>query len=184
MVASAQQFGSPRSPRGRARLALWVLAPLVGLVVVIAVVASLPSVDCGEGGGASDAQEAVVLAITALVSLAAFAAAAVRLRGLRRAGGSWAAHRTVFLVGIGAVLLSGLAVALARAEFAYFFVGAGLAGMLLTGIALLGVLVVWVGGRGVDGAGGLLPLYLLGAGLFCYPVVVLLGLFAQSGVGC
>ena len=182
-MKASEQLAAPTPAPGRLRLALWILGPIVGLVVVVTAVAGLPAVECGEGGGASVSEETVVVAITALLSLAAFAAAAVRLRGLRRAAQSWAAHRTVVLAGIGAVLLSGLVAALTQGEFAYFFFGACLAGMLLAGVALLGLLVVWVRGRGVEGAGGLLPLYLLGAGLL-YPVVLLLGLLAQSGIGC
>jgi hypothetical protein len=169
---------------GRSRLALWILAPALGLVALVQVVAGLEGVECGEGGGASDLEVFVVVTMTAVFSLAAIVGAAVRLLALRRSGRAWVAHRTVLSIGIGAVLLSGIVFALAASDAAYFLLGACLAGMALTGIALVGLLVAWFRGAGVAGSGGLLPLYLLGAGLFTFPILLLLAAIGQSGVGC
>jgi hypothetical protein len=57
-------------------------------------------------------------------------------------------------------------------------------GLVLTGLALLSLVVAWVAGLRVNQLGVLLPLYLLGAALFAYPLVGLLGLLVSSGIGC
>jgi hypothetical protein len=51
-------------------------------------------------------------------------------------------------------------------------------------MALLSLLVAWVAGLRIDQLGVLLPLYLLGAAVFAYPLVGLLGLLVSSGIGC
>ncbi len=57
-------------------------------------------------------------------------------------------------------------------------------GLLLTGLALVVLLVAWAAGARLNRIGLLLPLYLFGVALFAYPLVGLLGLLASSGIGC
>ena len=58
------------------------------------------------------------------------------------------------------------------------------AGPGLTAIALLWLLLGWARGRRPDEVGMLLPVYLIGLGLFAYPFIALIATLSNSGIGC
>jgi hypothetical protein len=168
---------------GRDGLGFWICGPLLALVVVFWAVAGLPAVECGEGGGPSTSQESRVAMLTLLASLAVGVAAAWRLAALRRRG-AWRSPGQLLPLGAAAVVLAGATAAVADGHVLAFLAGACLAGLAVTAIAFLALVVAWALGRSTDDVGGLLPLYLFGAGLFCYPLLLLFAVVANSGIGC
>lgn len=173
---------SPRRFWGREGLGLWIWLPLLALYALLKVAVDAPDVECGEGGGASGGEEALILALTVVLSLTACGGAALRIVRLRGAGG-WRAPGRPLLFGAVAVLLTGLVFAIVDRPV-YFFFGACLAGLALTAVAFLALLVAWARRRSVDEVGALLPVYLLGAGIFCYPLALLITALGNSGLGC
>lgn len=163
--------------RERTKLGLWILLPLIAWVVVWIAALSMPDADCDGTGVDAGTEEAVLIALVAAASLATAGAALWRFVSLALAD-ALSAGRDLTLVGcvVASVLV---AVAMAPRIEVVFVVG-----LVLTGIALLSLLVAWVAGLRVDRLGLLLPLYLLGAALFAYPLVGLLGLLISSGIGC
>jgi hypothetical protein len=163
--------------RERTKLGLWICLPLLAWVVVWIAVLSLPASDCDGTGTDAEAEQALLIALVAAASLATGAAALWRFVSLSAAN-AFSAGRDLTLVGsvVAAVLL---AVAVTSQVEAIFVTG-----LVLTGLALLSLLVAWVAGLRVNQLGLLLPLYLLGAALFAYPLVGLLGLLVSSGIGC
>ncbi len=163
--------------RERTKLGLWILLPLIAWVVVWIVALSMPDADCDGTGTDAGAEEAALIALVAAASLATAAAALWRLVGLALAD-ALSARRDLTLVGsfVASVLV---AFALTARVEVIFVVG-----LILTGLALLSLLVAWLAKLRVDQLGLLLPLYLLGAALFAYPLVGLLGLLISSGIGC
>jgi hypothetical protein len=64
------------------------------------------------------------------------------------------------------------------------FVGVLVTVLLLTAVVLVALLVAWALGRSVEEVGVLLPVYLVGAALFCYPTLLLLVEIGQGGLAC
>jgi hypothetical protein len=110
-------------------------------------------------------------------SLAAVAAAAVRLMDAFRADDG---HGPI------AVAVAGCAIVLGALLLPYGapIVGILALGMAATAIALLALLAVLLVGRGAGPVAALLPVYLLGCGLFVYPSVLFLYAIGNSGIGC
>ena len=170
---------------GRVGLGLWILAPILGLIILFEVLVGLPSVDCdGTGSGASAHEELLVCLLTAGLSLGAFAAAGRRIVALRRDGRAWNAPTRVFAFAAGAGVLLGAVEAILQGSIAFAFYGVFLTGLVLTGAALAILLGGLLSGRDVDAMGGVLAFYLVGAGLFCYPLLLFLSLLGQSGIAC
>jgi hypothetical protein len=141
---------------------------------------SMPSADCDGYGTDAGEQEAVLIALVAAASLAAAGAAVWRLVGLSNAD-AFSPRRDLTIGGSVVVALVMAAAASApRARIEVLPV----TGLLLTGLALLLLLIAWAAGVRVDRVGLLLPVYLLGAAVFAYPLVGLLGLLSSSGIGC
>jgi hypothetical protein len=164
----------------RTKLGLWICLPLLAWFVVWIAVLSMPSPDCGSSGTDAGGEEAMLIVLVAASSLAAAGAALWRLVDLGRAN-AFSAGRDLAIGGSVVVALAFAAVASspgARIEVL------PVAGLLLTGLALLALLMAWAAGVRVNRVGLLLPLYLLGAALFAYPLVGLIGLLASSGIGC
>ncbi len=163
--------------RERTKLGLWICLPLLAWVVVWIAALSMPASDCDGYGADAGVEEATLIALVAVASLAAAAAALWRVVSLTLAD-ALSAGRDLTLVG-GAVASVLVTVAVtSRVEVIF------VTGLVLTGLALLSLLVAWVAGLRVNQLGALLPLYLLGAAVFAYPLVGLLGLLVSSGIGC
>ncbi|HUC08213.1 MAG TPA: hypothetical protein VMR96_08985 [Solirubrobacterales bacterium] len=163
--------------RERTKLGLWICLPLLAWVVVWIAALSMPASDCDGYGADTGAEEATLIVLVAVASLAAGAAALWRFVSLARAD-AFRPGRDLTLVG-GAVASVLVTVAVtSRAEVIF------VTGLVLTGLALLSLAVAWVAGLRLNQLGVLLPLYLLGAALFAYPLVGLLGLLISSGIGC
>jgi len=163
--------------RERTKLGLWTCLPFLAWIVVWIAALSMPTPDCEGGGTASDAEAAVLIVAVAAASLGTAAAALWRLVGLGRAG-AFSARRDLTLVG--AVVATILVAIGLNPQFENVAVVA----LVLTGLAFVSLLVAWAAGLRLDQLGLLLPLYLLGAALFAYPLVGLIGLLASSGLGC
>ncbi len=163
--------------QARAKLGLWICLPLLAWVVVWIAALSMPASDCDGYGTDNGTGEVTLVVLVAAASLAAAVAALWRFVSLRRAD-AFSPPRDLTLVGT--VVFAALAVVAVSPRVEVLAV----AGLGLTGLALLSLLVAWAAGLRVDQLGLLLPLYLLGAALFAYPLVGLLGLLASSGIGC
>jgi|SRR6188768_4512816 len=161
----------------RTRLGLWTFLPLLAWVVVWIAALSMPAADCDGTGTDAGAEGVALITIVAAASLGAVAAGLWRLVSLSNAK-AYSARRDLTLAGIAAALALVAAVATSRVE------AVAVAGLVLTGLAFLSLLVSWVAGMRLDRLGLLVPLYLLGAALFAYPLVGLLGLLSSSGIGC
>jgi hypothetical protein len=161
----------------RTKLGLWICLPLLAWGAVWIAALSMPAADCGGDGTDSGSEEAVLIALVAATSLAAAAAALWRFVRLTLAD---AFSATSDLTLVGSVVVSIVVAVAVTSRVEVIFV----TGLVLTGMALLSLLVAWVAGLPVNQLGLLLPLYLLGAALFAYPVVGLLGLLVSSGIGC
>ncbi|HEU4736626.1 MAG TPA: hypothetical protein VFS48_06335 [Solirubrobacterales bacterium] len=163
--------------RERTKLGLWICLPLLAWVAVWIAALSMPASDCDGSGTDAGAEEALLIALVAVASLAAAAAALWRFVSLALAD-AFSAGRDLTLVGSAVALVLVTVVVTSRAEVIF------VTGLVLTGLALLSLVVAWVAGLRVNQLGVLLPLYLLGAALFAYPLVGLLGLLVSSGIGC
>jgi hypothetical protein len=164
----------------RTKLGLWICLPLLAWVAVWTAALSMPASDCDGYGPDSGAEEVLLIVLVAAASLATAGAALWRLVGLGSAN-AFSAGRDL-TIGGSALLALALAV-LASAPRDRIEV-VPVVGLLLTGLALVVLLVAWAAGARLNRVGLLLPLYLFGAALFAYPLVGLLGLLASSGIGC
>jgi hypothetical protein len=164
----------------RTKLGLWICLPLLAWAAVWAAALSMPASDCGGNGVDSGEEEVLLIVLVAAASLGAAAAALWRLVDLGRAG-ALSAGRDLALGGSVIVTLILATVASGPRDRVEVI---PLVGLLLTGLALLVLLVAWAAGVRADKVGLLLPFYLLGAALFAYPIVGLLGLLISSGIGC
>jgi hypothetical protein len=148
-------------------------------VVWIVADATLPASDCdGVSDEATGLAGFLVLAVIGAASLGACAAAAVRLATHFRAdegGAPLAVAVADCAIVLGAFLLpfSGAPI-----------VGLFVLGLAATGLALLALLGYLVVGRGLNQAAVVLPVYLLGCGLFLYPSVLFLFAIGNAGLGC
>jgi hypothetical protein len=149
-------------------------------VAVWAAALSMPSADCDGYRTDAGEQEAVLIALVAAASLAAAGAAVWRVVSLSNAD-AFSARRDL---AIGGSVVAALAVAAAASAPRARIEVLPVTGLLLTGLALLLLLVAWAAGLRVNRVGLLLPAYLLGAAVFAYPLVGLLGLLSSSGIGC
>jgi hypothetical protein len=164
----------------RTKLGLWVCLPLLAWGLVWAAALSMPASDCGGNGADSGEEEVLLIVLVAVASLAAAGAALWRLVDLGRAN-AFSAGRDLTVGGSAVVALILAAVASAPRDRVEAI---PVVGLLLTGLALLALLIAWAAGVRINRVGLLLPLYLLGAALFAYPIVGLLGLLISSGIGC
>jgi hypothetical protein len=164
----------------RTKLGLWICLPLLAWAAVWSAALSMPASDCDGYGPDSGEEEVLLIVLVAVASLAAAAAALWRLVGLGNAN-SFSAGRDLTTGGGVVVALALAAVASAPRDRIEVV---PVAGLLLTGLALVVLLIAWAAGVRVNQVGLLLPLYLFGAALFAYPLVGLLGLLASSGIGC
>jgi hypothetical protein len=163
-----------------AKLGLWICLPLLAWGAVWFAALSMPVSDCDGYGSDSGEQEVMLVVLVAAASLCTAGAALWRLVGLSRAN-AFSARRDLTIGGSVVVALVLAAVASApRARIEIIPV----TGLLLTGLALLALLIAWAAGVRADQVGLLLPLYLLGAALLAYPLVGLLALAGSSGTFC
>jgi hypothetical protein len=161
----------------RTKLGLWICLPLLAWVVVWIAALSMPSADCDGYGTDAGTEEAVLIVVVVVASLSTAGAALLRLVRLAQAG-AFSLRRDA---AIGAIVVAALVLAatfVVRAEVLL------VVGLLLTGVALLALLVAWAAGLRANQVGLLLPLYLLGAAVIAYPLVGLIGLLSSSGIGC
>jgi hypothetical protein len=165
------------------RLGLWICIPLLLWGAVWIAAFSMPRADCDGYGSDAGTQEALLAIFVAAASLGTAGAALFRLVSLGRAG-AFSLQRDLTIGGI-VVATQALAVATttSRAYAAPIQVLA-VVGLLLTGLALLALVVAWGIGLRADDVGLLLPFYLLGAAVLAYPLVGLLALASSSGVFC
>jgi hypothetical protein len=161
----------------RTKLGLWICLPLLAWGVVWIAALSMPASDCDGTGTDAGAEEVVLIALVVAASLATAAGALRRFVSLAQAD-AFSAGRDLTLVGCAAAAVLAAVVVTSWVEVIF------LVGLVLTGIALVALLASWAVGLRIDQLGLLLPLYLLGAALFAYPVVGLLGLLISSGIGC
>jgi hypothetical protein len=166
--------------RASEKLGLWICLPLLAWIVVWIAALAMPAADCDGYGTDSGRQEATLIVLVAIASLGTAAAALWSVVDLGRAGG-FSAGRDL-TIGGGAVVAFALAVVASAPGDRVEVIP--VVGLVLTGVALLALLVAWVARVRPARMGLLLPLYLLGAALFAYPVVGLIGLLASSGIGC
>lgn len=163
--------------RARTELGLWIGLPLLAWAAVWIAALSMPAADCGGEGTDAGTEEAVLIALVAAASISTAAAALWRFVRLALAD-AFSASRDLTLAG--SVVASLLVAVAVTSQVEVIFV----TGLVLTGLALLALLVALAAGLRLDQLGLLLPLYLLGAALFAYPLVGLLGLLVSSGIGC
>jgi hypothetical protein len=164
------------------KLGPWICLPLLFWGVVWMIVLSLPSASCDGYGEDAGPQEVLLIVVVAAASLATAAGALFRLVELGRAK-AFNAGRDLTIGGIAAAALV-FAAAATTSRFPAVIQVLSLVGLLMTGLALLALLVAWAVGLRANQVGLLLPLYLLGAALLAYPLVGLLGLASSSGVFC
>ena len=165
--------------RGRGELALWIGTPILAFVVVYNVAGALPAPECGEGGGATGGEMTFFWILVAAAMATGVIAAVARLSALGRRGllGGWHAFGALAII-----LAAGVVVLVwGWTPLAAVLVVAGGA---LTAGSLLALLVAWGLGRSVDQVGVLLPVYLLGAAILCFPAVAVLVAISQSGLAC
>jgi hypothetical protein len=169
--------------RGAQGLGPWVCGPLLGLVVLLTAIADLPGVDCGESRPDGSSRETLLVVVTALASVATVAASCWRLAVLRRQG-RWRLSPWPVLVLAGLVLVCAAIGATEPRQLPGLLFAVFLAGLLLTALALLTLAVGWARGRSVDDVGLVVPLYLFGMGLLCYPAITSVALIFNSGALC
>jgi hypothetical protein len=120
---------------------------------------------------------------TAAASLGCVAAAVLRFVSLARAGRDLRRQLGIVAAGFAAALV--LIALLAEARTAIDLFGwLCVVGATATALALPALLVALLAGRKADDVGLLLPFYLLGAGLFVYPLFTLFALAVNSGGLC
>ncbi len=162
-------------------LGWWIWAPLLALLLLCLVASRVPSGDCSGEDPGGGTQLTIALVFAALASLGAFVAAGQRLIALHSAG-SLRPRRD-----LGIAVAAALAFLVSIAAFTSWLAddvseGLLLIGPGLTAVALLALLLAWA--TGLRPVGLLLPVYLIGLGLFAYPFVAFLTLISNSGVGC
>jgi hypothetical protein len=169
---------APEDPGGR--LGRWVIGPLLALLLVLVLIFQLPGGNCEPGTSASSPQRTILLIVAGLASLGTIAAGLRHWVPLARRNGLW------ILAGIVLIGLLALGLLLSfhthdnGATFGAIFLG----GVALTFLDLLVLLVAWATGRRVADVGALLPLYLVGVGVFFYPLIAILVLVGTSGALC
>lgn len=165
--------------KGRGELALWIGIPILAFVVVFNVGDGLPSPECGEGGGATSGEVSLFEILVAVATFAGVVAAALRLSVLGRRGLLSSRH----LIGLTAILLAAGLVVLV---WGWTALGGALivSGGVITAASLVALVLAWVLSRDVDQVGVLLPVYLLGSALLCYPALLILAVIDQSGLAC
>ena len=154
--------------------------PLAALILVWLVAdAALPASNCdGVSVEASDFAKVAALVVIGAASLGACLAAAIRLgSSLRSRDGR---GPLAVLLAAAAIVLGALLLPIGGAPVIALFV----LGLAATWVALLGLLVMLAAGRSKDRTGPLLPVYLLGCGLFLYPSVLFLFAIGNAGLGC
>jgi hypothetical protein len=164
------------------KLGPWICLPLLFWGVIWMIVLSLPSASCDGYGDDAGPQEVLLIVVVAAASLATAGGALFRLVQLGRAK-AFKAGRDLTVGGI-ALAAMAFAITATTSRFPAVIQVLSLVGLLLTGLALLALLVAWAAGQRVDQVGLLLPLYLLGAAVLAYPLVGLLGLASSSGALC
>lgn len=173
-------------------LALWVSGPVLALAAIVLLFAALPPVDCAAiGWSAGDSpQRTALIAFSSIASLGLAIAGVRQLVALRRRRQfrrrlprlSWRAA-ALALAAIAALALLIPAHLLLFPLF-FLFCAIYVGGMLFTGIALLGLAIAWVSGRHVEDVGAVLPLYLLGSGLFYLPSAATFAVTVGDGALC
>jgi hypothetical protein len=174
---------------GDASLGPWICLPLLAFLLVGIAATQVPVPDClgaGTGAGSDDGEPvAIMVSLAGVASLLALGGAVQRLLALRRAGAfSLRRDGTIGAVVAIALLLATAVPASRRGDLGAGLEGLFLAGLALAVLALLLLLVAWAARRRLDGVGVLVPAYLIGAGVFAYPLVAFLGLVSSSGVFC
>jgi hypothetical protein len=162
------------------KLGLWICLPLLAWGLIWIAAFSMPASDCDGYGADTGEDEVLLVVLVAAASLATAGAALWRLVDLSRAS-AFRAGRDLTIGG--GVLVAFAFAAVAAAPRARIEILPAV-GLLLTGLALLALLVAWAARVRPNQVGLLLPLYLLGAALFAYPLVGLLGLASSSGAFC
>jgi hypothetical protein len=156
--------------------------PVLGLLVLWVVIGALPGSDCNGSSGGSSVAEIAVAVVASVASVGAIAAGGYRLGATLFREPGFSAVQAVFaafaIVG-GAFLSSALfherLTSLGRIQ---------VTGVLVTGILLLELVVTLFARLDADQAGLLLALYLLGAGLFVYPLLAQFAVAASNGAFC
>jgi hypothetical protein len=167
--------------RWRDSLGPWICAPLLAFAVLVVAIFAIPSADC-EGTGDHRLDPAVLLGIGGAAALGCLAAAGYRVEMLRRGQGIPRAQVLGALAAVVVLVLLGVT-GPERHEIEQFY-RVYLAAAVATAIALILLLVAWIGGRRPDAVGLLLPAYLVGAALFVLPGVALLAAALKSGAIC
>jgi hypothetical protein len=161
------------------RLWPWVGLPVLALVLIAIAVYPLPAGSCDGYEEDTGLAGIAVLVLTGVAVASCLAAASVRLVALKRAGLS-AAELGVL---VGALPALALLTYLPPSSGEYVLKAIAL-GCCATVVALLALVVNGLLGRHVGDVRVLLPLFLLGAALFVYPSLAMLGLAVSSGIGC
>jgi uncharacterized membrane protein YczE len=161
-------------------LAAWVFLPLLALVVVWMVAdATLPASDCdGVSEETSGFATYLVLAVVGAASLGTCAAAALRISASFRAGEELG-PLAVAVIGCAIVLGAFLLPISGPPIVGMFFLG-----LPTTGLVLIALLVSLPSARAREHCAAMLPVYLLGCGLFAYPSVLFVFAIGNSGLGC
>jgi hypothetical protein len=172
---------------GRTELGLWICGPFLGLLLVYLVGQSLPDATCCRGGFEGNCdflfsdQEMNLLLATGVATMGACIAATVRLMALwqrrRVLAGIFSAFFVVLFLAVIHLGLGGERLDPTRTDVVVF-------GTIATGIALAFLLPFWRRGLDSDHAAVLLPLYLMGSGLFVYPALALLAFNSHAGSPC
>jgi len=171
--------GSSRSPG----LGLWAGLPFAALFLLVLAIGALPGSDCSDSSHGTSAGEVLVAAVACAASVGCIAAGSYRLGALLfgepRVSGLQVALAAVF------VGLTILAAGIYDSGRSVTFLGHILiVGTAATAVVFLVLVVALIARRTVDEAGLFVPLYLLGAGLFVYPIFALLALGASRGAFC
>jgi hypothetical protein len=180
-------FGVDDAMAGQKRsvsLALWVSGPVLALAAIVLLFVAVPPVDCGVSGwsAGSSPQRTVLIVFSSIVSLGAAIAGIRQLLALRHRR-QWRCQRPWKALALATAGLTALA--LLKPVYLFdLFIAVSVGVMLLTGMALLGLAIAWARGRDVEGVGAILPLYLLGAGLFCLPSAAIFAVGVANGVLC
>jgi hypothetical protein len=172
--------GSSQLARG-GPLGRWIMAPFAVLLLFLLVAYFVPQASvCETEGNGLTTRDSILLGICGLASLGFAAAALRRFLALERQGRIWRG------VGYAVVIVPvvGLALSFALPGGESLFGSLMGIGALLSGGSLLALFVAWIARRRVEEVGLLLPLYLTGAGVFCFPTLAGLVLVAGSGALC
>jgi hypothetical protein len=163
-------------------LGVWVWLPVLAFLLLFIVIAGTPGADCDGIADDHSGSEALTLTVAIAASLCALVAAWSRVAALRRGAGVAPWQIVAALVALGLIGLAGTLIDLGgNVDFIW---GLGVVGVLATAAALLALVLAWMGRRGPDEVGLLLPAYLLGAAVFVYPGFGLLAIALKSGGLC